>query len=191
MNEACRLGKEIGTRRFQAYTQAFLGVLVSERGDRQRGRELAEESVRVSRELKLKYILGATLACLARASDDPAAARDALAQTEQWLDEYRVFGYKALYALRHALEVGLQQRDPALTERFLIRFEAMHRHNEPSPWVELFVRRGRALLDHMRGARDAGHAARLRALIEDPRFAHMKMALQAVHAALGECTAEP
>jgi hypothetical protein len=86
-----------------------------------------------------------------------------------------------------AIDLALAAGDWDEAERYAARLERYMR-DEPLPWPEFVVARGRALAAWGRGRRDAALAAELKRLLDAARAARLTPAAAALEkAALGAC----
>jgi len=156
------LAREIGARRFEAEGLALHGLALFGAGDRESGRSLLEESVVLARSTAATYCGPFALGALALASDDATRCRTLLAEGEQLLASGCV-SHNHFDLNFHGIDVCLRLGDAAGARRHAAALEAYTR-DEPLPWCEAVIARGRVLarvLDGERGEevrREIGHA---------------------------------
>jgi hypothetical protein len=100
------------------------------------------------------YIGPSILGVKARSTRDPAKRRDSLVRAEALLAQGCVsHAYFHFYDI--AIETSLEHGEWEEVLRYAQAL-ADYTRDEPVPWADLVVRRGRALARHAAGGRDAG-----------------------------------
>ena len=102
---------------------------------------------------------------LAAMTEDPIERRAALAEGEEILRKGAV-GHNHIWFSRYAIDASLSSRDWDGVERYSTTLEEYARP-EPLPWVDFFVRYGRALAAHGRGSRGQPMTCRLDDLVAE------------------------
>ncbi|MBL6954357.1 MAG: tetratricopeptide repeat protein [Alphaproteobacteria bacterium] len=139
-----------------------------------RGAQMARES---SRALLGPWCLG----LLAFITDDEGERHSALEEGEAMLAG-GVVGHCQLWFYRDAMEACLNACDIDAVERYADALEDFTR-DEPLPWSDFFIARGRALVAHARNPDDASVHERIVALIETAERIAMGTALPALQRA--------
>ena len=74
------------------------------------------------------------------------------------------------------MEISLKLQDWSATDRYATAFESFTRQ-EPLPWAEFFITRGRALAECGRGRPEPELAAEIQRLIEEAERVKLRIAL--------------
>ncbi len=157
------LAREIGARRFEAEGLALHGLAHFGAGDRDSGRDFLEQAVVLARAAAPTYCGPWALGALALTCDDAARSRALLAEGEQLLARGCV-SHNYFDLNFHGIDVCLRLGDAEGARRYAAALEAYTR-DEPLPWCEAVIARGRALARVLDGERaDDAHAAVERAL---------------------------
>lgn len=178
------LAREMGARRFEAEGLALKGLALFGIGDHDAARAVLEQAVELARAVAPTYCGPWALGALALASADPSRSKALLAEGERLL---------ALGCVSHnhfelyfsGIEVSLRQGDADGARRYAAALEAYTR-DEPLPWAEALIARGRALARVLEGERgeDAREAVeRALQLAQAMEFLALVPALQAALAA--------
>lgn len=147
------LAREIGARRFEAEGLALHGLALFGAGDREAGRRRLEEAVVLARTAAPTYCAPFALGALALAIDDATRSRALLAEGERLLARGCV-SHNHFDLNFHGIDVCLRLGDAAGARRHAAALEAYTR-DEPLPWCEAVIARGRVLarvLDGEQGA---------------------------------------
>jgi tetratricopeptide (TPR) repeat protein len=178
------LARAISAGRFEAMILVWLAKLRALDGQSAEAVRLAEEAVAIARDSSIAFTGPMALSALALVTDDDEQRREALAEGERILQE-RCVSHNYLYFYRDAIEVSLQDRAWDEVERYAAALEA-YTAEEPLPWTDIFIARGRALAAHGQGLRDAALTAELERLRDEIVESGHGLALSAVEAALAE-----
>ena len=146
-----RLARDMGARRFEAEGLVLEGLSRLGMGDRPAAREWLEQAVDLARAVAPTYCGPLALAALARADGDPARSRALLAEGEEWLARGCV-GHNYLEFHFHGIEFSLDHGDPEAARRYADELAAYTRE-EPLPWADAVIARGRALARVLGGER--------------------------------------
>ncbi|MEM9453626.1 MAG: hypothetical protein AAGF11_05575 [Myxococcota bacterium] len=159
LTRGMQMAHELGARRFEAEALANLGQLMALRGDYDQAVVLIERGLALCRQTGFSYIGPWVLAKLAFATRDPEQRRGALAEAEACLAD-STLSHNHLYFYRESMDTAFDMDEPSRIERYA---DALERYttDEPLPFADLFVARGRALAAH---ARDPSRLEPLRAI---------------------------
>jgi class 3 adenylate cyclase/tetratricopeptide (TPR) repeat protein len=162
---ALDLAQTIGASNFEAQCLGYLALLAAEQGRMHAARDLADAAVKVVREVGMTFFGPRTLAIKSALTEDRDAGKKLLAEAESILDSgcvsHNHFWF-ARTAIDHALAIG----DWDEAERQARRLEVYTR-DQPLPWSDFLIARGRALAAWGRGMRGEavmGEVRRLRDL---------------------------
>ena len=161
------IADEIGNPRHRCYLRSHLGRALLQTGRGEEARQLLRQVREMSREIDDSFIGARVRGSLALALEDPDERRQALAEGEA-IVEAGVIMHNVLWFRRDAIEVCLQLEDWGEARRHARALEVAS-ENEPLPWSDFFIARGRALAGAGEGRRDAALAAELAGLIEQAR----------------------
>jgi tetratricopeptide (TPR) repeat protein len=178
------LAREMGARRFEAESLALKGLAVFGAGDQDAGRVVLEQAVELARAVAPTYCGPWALGALALASTDHSRSKVLLAEGERLLALGCVsHNHFELYS--SGIEVSLRQGDADGARRYAAALEAYTR-DEPLPWAEALIARGRALarvLDGERGEDAREAVERAMRLAQAMEFLALVPALQEALAA--------
>ena len=182
VEEALTLARRLGARRFEAEALAFRGELQRVAGRRSEALNDVNEALAIARETGMAFIGPMILGILALAANDPQVRSDALAEGEALLAAGSV-SHNHLHFRRDAIDACLDAGDWSGAELHSTALET-YTCEEPLPWSDFFVARGRALAACGRGRRDAALVAELARLTEEGQRLAFKLSLPAVETAL-------
>jgi tetratricopeptide (TPR) repeat protein len=178
------LARTISAGNLEAQTLSLLAVLNGAKGRMPEARDFAERAVEVVRKVGMTFIGPSVLAIKAALADDRDECTRALEQAESILDTgcvaHNHFWF-ARTAIDHALAVG----DWDAAERHAARLEAYTRE-QPLPWSDFLIARGRALAAWGRGIRAEPVIAELRHLHEVAVRQNLKLLAPALERAQRE-----
>jgi hypothetical protein len=180
--EALTLAQRLGARRFEAEALAFRGEVQRMAGRRAEALSDVGEALTISRETGMAFIGGMILGILALAADDPQVRSDALAEGEALLAAGSI-SHNHLLFRRDAIDACLDAGDWRGAELHSTALET-YTLEEPLPWSDFFVARGRALAACGRGRRDTALVAELARLREEGKRLAFRLSLAAVEVAL-------
>jgi tetratricopeptide (TPR) repeat protein len=179
---ALALARQLGARRFEAEALALRAELHRLAGRRSEALADVEEALAISRETGMAFIGPVILGVLALTTEDATVLGTALAEGEALLAAGSI-SHNHLLFRRDAIEACLHVGAWDGAERHAGALEDYARQ-EPSPWTEFVVARGRALAAHGRGTDIPTLTAELKRLrSEGERLEHLG-ALSAIDAAL-------
>ncbi|NIP48170.1 MAG: AAA family ATPase [Gammaproteobacteria bacterium] len=179
--ELCR---RLGSVNLGASAQAHHGKLLTEMGRREEGLLALREAYESARKSGLIFVGPTILGYLAASTDDPDERARALREGEQML-ETNSLSHNYLRFYRFAIETSLESRDWDNAERYAAALEEFTRE-EPLPWADLIIERGRALAAHGRGDRSTATHGTLARLLEQARACRLVTIAHALDAALSE-----
>ena len=180
--QALRLSKQLGARRFHAECLAIIANSMLSSEDRAAGLQLAEEGLQMSREIGMSYCGPAILGVLARLTNDRAQRAEALAEGETLLAGGCVsHSYFEFYY--HAIEVSIEQNAWSAARRYANDL-ASYTEDEPLPSTDLQIDRARLLADVGENVITPRTRAALQALRERCREMNAVAAIPAIDAAL-------
>jgi tetratricopeptide (TPR) repeat protein len=172
-----------GLRRFEGIAKLFLGRMLAAQGKLAEGEALIDAGVAMMRATNITFILPLALGMLARAARSEARREAALAEGRDLLAAGSA-SINHLYFHRDAMDVYL-----ALGELDLVleHADALARYTaeEPLPWSEFFIARGRALVAHAREPRNAQVRSMLAHLRRQADAIGFHIAARALDEALG------
>jgi tetratricopeptide (TPR) repeat protein len=158
------LARTMSASNFEAQILGTLAALSAAQGRIPQARDFAERAVEVVRRVGMTFLGPSVLAIKAALTDDRDDCREALAEAESILDSgcvaHNHFWF-ARTAIDHALAIGEWDE----VERHARRLEAYTRE-QPLPWSDFVIARGRALAAWGRGIRNESLLAELRRLHE-------------------------
>jgi len=142
---ALALARQIGARRFQAESLSMLAANLLTRGCREESAALIAEALELGRATGMNYCGPSLLGVHARATDNPAECRAALREGEELLSSGCV-SHSHFEFYYHAIEVSLRDGQWHEAYRYADALAA-YTQEEPLPWTELLIGRGRVLAD--------------------------------------------
>jgi len=180
----------VGSGLLQAAALTALSQLVFNIGDRTEALELARKSILILRnsEAGMAFRGPSALGALALSTGDDEERRAALAEGKALLQSSSM-GHNHLNFCEDGLEACLQAGEWDETEWFLRHLQDYTRE-EPLPYSEFLIERGRALADFGRGERDEELTARLGRLRDLASSIDLHFHLPAIDAALADLRAE-
>ena len=180
---AAVIARRIGARVWEPLAWSVRGRCLAYIGDTADAVMAARRGVEMARETS-RALLGAWAAgCLAWVSDDEDEQRAALREGEAML-EGRVVGHCHLWFYRDAIETCLGLGDRAAAGRYADLLEDFTR-DEPLPWSNFFIARGRAIAAFAETPDDPAILDRITALREEAERIGMGTALPRILRALG------
>jgi tetratricopeptide (TPR) repeat protein len=177
------LARPAGARRYESTVLYVLATVLIGQGEREAARQYLSQSLELARQTGMGFLGAAVFGAIAYAAEGPAERKRALEQGEQLLLEPCVshchlwFYWNAIDATLAAGEWNSALRYAAALEQYV--------RDEPLPWGNLLVSRGRALAAvGMDGPSDPALSA-LRHLREQLSQTGLGSALPALDAVLG------
>jgi tetratricopeptide (TPR) repeat protein len=146
------IAQRLGMRRFEATSHVFLGRLLADRGERHLAEAELDAGLAMLRATGVAFMGPYTLGALARVTRDPGKRQAALEEAERLLAAGSA-SVNHLYFHRDAIELALAMGDPDLA---LAHADALERYtgDDPLPWSDFYIARGRALAANARDPRD-------------------------------------
>jgi class 3 adenylate cyclase/predicted negative regulator of RcsB-dependent stress response len=173
---------KLGAKRFMSRARHYRAKALLIEGKRMQALELLEHARELSLEISPGYVGPLVCAAIALAATDPGRRAEALAEGLRLLDEGAVF-HNVIEYHRDAIEALLESGDWAAVERHAAALEEAMRQ-EPLPYTDFFIARGRALAAHGRGKRGPKTEDELSRLRDTAKRAGLRTALPAIEAAL-------
>lgn len=181
-NRALEISRQLGAPRFEAQSLAFAGKLAWAAGEGAQAIKLLQGAVEISARVGHGFTGPRIMGVLALCLNTPQARRDALEKGEKLLAAGAV-AHNHLEFYPDAINVSLQLGDWTNAKRFASAFENFTRQ-EPLPWANFIVARGRTLAAWGENQRDKIIVERLRELQNRAKSAKMEFLLPAINAAL-------
>jgi hypothetical protein len=151
-------------------------------GNREEAIERAEQAVATSRETGIRFAGPMSLGTLALVADDADSRKAALDEGEAILLDQCV-SHNYLWFYRDAIETCLGGGDWEGVRKFAAAAEGYTR-DEPLPWMDLLIDRGRALADIGQGTRDGETVEVLTHVRDEADRVGFKVAIPALDEAL-------
>ena len=171
VNRAQELSKKIGARRFEGENLLYRGKICRAEGNLKEARESFAEAMQACRETGVSFMGPWVLAEMAAEAEDPEMREKYLAEGQEILAG-GVVSHCQFWFHRVAMDICCRIRDWDRMDRYATALEDFTR-NEPLPWTEYFVARGRALAAYGRGDRSEANLAeiaRLHALAKEAQL---------------------
>jgi class 3 adenylate cyclase/tetratricopeptide (TPR) repeat protein len=162
---ALEISKKLQARRFEPVNLAILAKVHALSGDTDRAIEIASEAVATSRDTAVRYTGPMSLGAFCAVSDDSDAIYKAFAEAEETLKEDCV-GHNYLWFYRDAIDVCLRLQDWERLEKYA-RAAEVYTEDEPLPWMDLIISRGRALSKFYQNPDDKAALSQLKKLKSD------------------------
>ncbi|MDP6342963.1 MAG: tetratricopeptide repeat protein [Alphaproteobacteria bacterium] len=179
---AAAIIEQIGARVWEPLAWSNRGRCLHHLGEPGQAVEAARQGAELARETS-RALLGAwCMGILALVADDPEERQAALTEGEEML-EGRVVAHCHLWFYRDAMDACLRVGDYAAADRYAGLLEDFTR-DEPMPWTDFFIARGRTLAAHARTPDDPDMRKQLTDLRQTARDIHMGSALPAIERAL-------
>jgi tetratricopeptide (TPR) repeat protein len=153
------LARALSAGNFEAQTLSRLAVLRAAEGKIDQARNFAELAVEAVRRVGTTFIGPYVLATKAALTEDPAERRKVLEESESILDSGCV-AHNHFWFAQSAIEQSLKIGDWDAAERFAAKLEAYTRE-QPLPWSDFLIARGRALAAWGKGIRSEAVLAEL------------------------------
>jgi tetratricopeptide (TPR) repeat protein len=182
LDRALALARRIRAGNFEAQSLCQLGQLCAAQDKMDEARQFLDQAMAVVRGVGMTFIGPVVLAVHAALSNDPSERTAALMEAEAILDSGCV-AHNQFWFPQIAIDQALAAGEWAEAERYATRLENYMRE-EPLPWPEFVVARGRALAAWGRERRDAALAAELKRLLYAARGAGLTLAAAALEKAI-------
>jgi tetratricopeptide (TPR) repeat protein len=183
------MAHRLGMRRFEASALLFLGRLLADHGERAEAEALIDASLSILRATGIAFMGPITLGMRARLARGEAQREAALAEAQGLLAAGSA-SVNHLYFHRDAMDLYLNLGE---LDRVLEHADALARYagDEPIPWSEFFIARGRALAAHARDPSDPRPRSMLAHLRRQARAIGFHVAARAIDRAIGDALAQP
>ena len=178
--EALQLAERFDNDRYRAYVLCELGRAQYYAGDE--AQATLEQALGFSRRVGMRFIGPRVLAALALVSEPHRAA--ALAEGES-IVKSGCLAHNALWFYRDAIEANLRARDLIAVRACAAALTELTRE-DPLPWSEFFIERGRALADFHAGERGRILFDKLRGLRAKAKRGGLNASIAEIDAALAE-----
>jgi tetratricopeptide (TPR) repeat protein len=177
------MAKRGGMRRFEATAKVFLGRMLADQGKLDEGEALIDAGVTMMRATNITFILPLALGMLARAARSESRREAALNEGRNLLAAGSP-SINHLYFHRDAMDVylALGKHDLVLDHADAL---AAYTGEEPLPWSQYFIARGRALVAHARDRVHPGTRSMLAHLLRKAHEIGFHVAARGIEEALG------
>jgi hypothetical protein len=169
--------------RFEAIAKLFLGRMLADQGELAEGEALIDAGVAMMRATNITFLLPLALGMLARAARGEARREAALAEGRDLLAAGSA-SINHLYFHRDAMDVYLTLGELDLVLEHADALAA-YTGQEPLPWSQFFIARGRTLVAHARDPGDLGTRSMLAHLRRQADEIGFHVAARALDEALG------
>lgn len=149
---AYEMAAAMGSTRFQAMARYIQALLLIRAGDMTAAHKVLDEAIRLCGESSIVFLGPQLYGTLARIESDPGLRRQALHKGETILAR-GVVSHNHFIFCDAGIQVSLGIRDWAEVERYCHLLEA-YAAQEPFPWADFVVARGRALCRALQGVAD-------------------------------------
>jgi class 3 adenylate cyclase/tetratricopeptide (TPR) repeat protein len=150
--QALEIAQRLGAHRFEPVNYVILAKIHALKGDVDKAIEIAKQGVETSHKTAFKYTGPMALGALAAVSTDTELIYQAFAEAEETLKEDCV-GHNYLWFYRDAIDVCLRLEDWENLEKYA-RAAEEYTQDEPLPWMDVLVARGRALSAYYQNPKD-------------------------------------
>lgn len=182
LGRGLEVAQAMGMRNFEAESLALLAMVREIEGRNAEARDFAQRGLAIVREVGMTFIGPTVLAIWGQASGDPGTARAALAEAEELLQSGCV-AHNHFWVAQTAIDYALSVGDWDGAEHHAARLEAYTRE-QPLPWSDFMIGRGRALAARGRGSRTPELGAELRHLTDVAGRKGLRVAAKALEQAL-------
>ncbi len=176
------LARRLGASHFTAQGLCWLAKISAAEQRLDEAREHIDEAISILRDVGMGFFGPLVLGNAARFADDTAQRAKLLGEAEAVLQKGCV-SHNYFWFYRESIETALERAQWSEAERYCRSLED-YASNEPLPWSDLFVARGRALAKHGQGERGADLAAELNRVASVLKHAEFTAHLPPVKAAL-------
>jgi hypothetical protein len=180
LEKALELAETFDNTRYRAYVLYELGRARHYAGEE--AQATLEEALGFSRKVGMRFIGPRVLAALALVSGEHRAA--ALAEGES-IVKSGCLAHNALWFYRDAMEAHLDARDLDAAKGCAAALAELTR-DDPLPWSEFYIGRGRALAAYHAGERDRALFEKLRSLRAEAERGGLRASTPEIDAALAE-----
>ena len=141
--KALLIAKKIGAHRFEPVNQDVLSKILAVESNHNDVMTMINEAITTDREIGFKFSGPMTLGALSMVADDPETREKSVAEGEMILKQECV-SHNYLCFYRDAIDACLNAGDWGGVERFATAAE-IYTDEQQLPWMDLRIRRGRAL----------------------------------------------
>jgi tetratricopeptide (TPR) repeat protein len=180
--QALHLSRRIGAARFEADALTGMGLASFGLGRTVEARRLLDQAHALVEQIGPNYTGPWVLGAIAMASDDLSVRRKALAQGEAQL-ALGCVSHNYFHFYQMAIDVALELGEWEEAERYACALER-YTAQEPLPWTNFVIARGRALVRFGRNERGDQLRSELQALRDGAAHSHLKTALPRIEASL-------
>ena len=145
-------------------------------------RSYAERALRIVRDVGMTFVGPEVLVACAATADDAAQRKAFLEEGETILDQ-GCASHNHIWFSRAAIDIALSEGDWGAAERYAARLET-YTKEEPLPWCDFIIERGRTLAAWGRGDRSQQQIDELRRLKALAEKVGLRLALPAIEKAL-------
>lgn len=176
------IARRLQARVFEASSLENLARFAAQKGEAPKARSLARDAVAILRESEsgMRFHGPCAIGVLALVTDDSSERGSALLEGKELLLA-GAGAHNHLWFYRDAIEVCLQNEQFDELEQYASALE-FFTHDEPLPWADFFIARGRTLAAFRRGQRDRANLNYLERLRDDAQqlgILHAGLALEA------------
>ncbi len=178
------IARRLGSRIFEGNSLAVLGSIIAQTGRRVEAQVLVQAAIAILRESEsaMRFAGPHALGTLALVTDAPDERHLALKEGQALLLGDSV-SHNYLRFYRDAMETCLQMAEWDELERYAAALEN-YTYDEPLPWSDFYIARGRALAAFGRGSGDEATMQELQRLRDEAERVGLKGAIPALEEAL-------
>lgn len=181
-NRGTGLARRLGASHFTAQGLCWLAKIFAAEQRLDEAREHIDEAVSILRGVGMGFFGPLVLGNAARLADDAAQRAKLLGEAEAVLQNGCV-SHNYFWFYRESIEAALERAQWSEVERYCRSLED-YASNEPLPWSDLFMARGRALARHGQGERGVDLVAELNRVASILKTAGLNAHLPPIEAAL-------
>jgi tetratricopeptide (TPR) repeat protein len=182
LERALALSQSLGARRFEAQLYGCCALAALRKNQRTLARSHAENALGICRKHGMGHIGPWILGIVALVETDPATRAGAIAEGEAELQRECV-SHNHIFFRELAIEASLESRDWQGVESLCARLET-YTSDQPLPFSDFVIARGRALAHVGRGVREVALFAKLARLREQALASDLNFAVPALNDAL-------
>jgi class 3 adenylate cyclase/tetratricopeptide (TPR) repeat protein len=178
-----RLIRTLGARAWEPQALMWKALVSQAGGRRSEARELLMQATSITREVGRTFTAGYSFGAMAWVMADEGAAREAAMDEGEAVLREGAVSHNYFWFYRFAMDALLIVEDWEGAERYAAALEDYTR-DEPLPWTDFFIARGRTLAAFGRGRRDEVTMQALRRLHDQAARTGLRVALPALASAL-------
>ncbi len=182
LERGLELARTISASNFETHSLIYLARSAAAQGELPKARDYAQRAVGVVREIGMTFIGPTVLAHWAAVSENPDERRKALEEAEHILDSGCV-AHNHFWFAQTAIDLALTIGEWDEAERYATRLETYTRE-QPLPWPDFMIARGRALAAWGQGRRGTELVAELKRLRAEAEQVSLMTAVPALDEAL-------